>query len=146
MKNKFLNLIILLTCFLCFSQQEINWQDLSKIKFKEKYFPEYDEYFMYPEFLPPVKALEGKQVAIKGYFLNIGGTEEKIYILSKGPMSSCYFCGQGGPETTIELQFTSTPNFKTDDIMTITGILKLNKDDVEHFNYILVDCKGILVQ
>ncbi len=119
---------------------------MSKIKFKEKYFPEYDDYFMYPEFLPPVKALEGKQVTIKGYFLNIGGTEEKIYILSKGPMASCYFCGQGGPETTIELQFTNRPNFKTDAILTMTGILKLNRDDVEHFNYILVDCKGILAQ
>jgi len=27
-------------------------------------------------------------------------------------------------------------------VVVVTGILKLNKDDVEHFNYILTDCSG----
>ena len=145
MKNSIILLIILLFSCNCFSQKEITWHDLSKIKFTKKYFKEFDDYFMYPEFLPSVKALEGKQIKIKGYFLNIGG-EEKIYILSKGPMSSCFFCGQGGPETAIELQFNNKSEFKTDAIISITGILKLNKDDVEHFNYILINCQGELIK
>lgn len=144
MRNKLLNLMMLLSCFLCFGQQEIIWEDLSKVNFTDKYFPEYGDYFMYPEFLPSIKALEGKPITIKGYFLNIDA-EKNLYILSKGPMSSCFFCGQGGAETVVELQFTNKPTFKTDAIVAITGILQLNKDDVAHFNYILTECKGKLI-
>ncbi len=145
MKNKTLYIIIFMVSSFCFSQQKITWKDLSKVKFTDKYFPKYDDYFMYPEFLTSVKALEGKLITIKGYFLNLD-PEGEIYILSKGPMSSCYFCGIGGPETAIELEFKNSPIFKTDDIISITGILKLNQDDVEHFNYILTKSKGILIK
>lgn len=95
---------------------------------------------MYPTFLPSVKALAGKQIEITGYFLNIA-PEDGVYILSKTPMSSCFFCGQGEPHTVIELQFKATPQFKTDAIVTVTGTLVLNRDDVEHFIYILEDSK-----
>ncbi|MDY7394276.1 hypothetical protein UMM65_03420 [Aureibaculum sp. 2210JD6-5] len=145
MKNKISTLIILLSFSICYCQKEITWQDLSKVKFTVKYFPEYDDYFKYPEFSSSVKALEGKLITIEGYFLNID-PNEKLFVLSKGPMSSCFFCGVGGPETAIEVQFKNKPSFKTDNIVAITGTLKLNKDDVEHFNYILTDCKGILIE
>ena len=135
----------LLSCSICYCQQKINWQDLAQVKFTEKFFPAYGEAFLYPTFLQPVKALEGKQVTITGYFLNID-PQEKLYILSKGPMSSCFFCGVGGPETAVELQFKEKQNFRTDAIVAITGTLKLNADDVEHFNYILSGCKGELIK
>lgn len=144
MKNKILIPFILLTCSLCFSQEQITWEDLAKVTYTEKFFSDYEEYFLYPEFLPSVQELEGKQVTLTGYFLSID-PEENLYILSKGPMAACFFCGQGGPETAVELQFTNTPNLKTDDIVSITGILKLNKDDIEHFNYILKECEGVLI-
>jgi len=145
MKNNIINLVFFLSCLYAFGQKEITWQDLAAVKFTDKYFAKYDESFLYPEFLPSIKNLEGKVLTIKGYFLNIA-PEEKIYILSKGPMSACFFCGQGGPETAIELHFTKPPNFKTDDIVSITGKLKLNQDDVAHFNYIFTECKGQLIQ
>jgi len=145
MKNKILILFFLLSASICFSQQKATWEDLSKVEFTEKYFSKYNEYFLHPKFLPSVKELEGKQITISGYFLNID-PRGKIYILSKGPMSSCFFCGQGGPETIVELQFTNKANFKTDDMVGITGILELNKDDVDHFNYILKGCKGKLIE
>ena len=145
MRNKIITLSILLSCFLCFSQQEVTWKQLAKIKFTDKYFSEYDDYFLQPEFSSSIKALEGKQITVKGYFLNIGA-EERVYVLSKGPMSSCYFCGQGGPETAIELEFEKKPNFKIDAIVCITGTLKLNDVDVLHFNYILENCKGELLK
>jgi len=145
MRNKIFLFLFLLSCFFCFSQEDITWQDLSKIKYTEKFFEDYDDYFLYPDFSPSIQALEGELVTIKGYFLNIDA-EAKLYILSKGPMSACFFCGQGGPETAVELQFDNKPNFKTDKIVAITGRLKLNKDDVEHFNFILTDCKGKLIK
>jgi len=143
MKNKILIVLSILSVSICFSQQKVTWEDLSEVEFTEKYLSVYDDYFLYPNFLAPLKALEGKQITISGYFLNVD-PEGRIYILSKGPMSSCFFCGIGGPETAIELLFDSKPTFKTDDIISVTGILKLNADDVEHFNFILTECKGEL--
>ena len=145
MIHKILILYSIVSASLCFSQQRITWEDLAKVSYTEKFFPVYDTSFLYPEFSPSVQALEGKQVTLIGYFLNIN-PEEHLYILSKGPMSACFFCGQGGPETAVELQFSSKPNFKTDAITAITGTLNLNQDDVAHFNYILKACKGALVK
>ena len=145
MKNKDLYKIFLFFYSFCFSQQNVTWQDLSKINFTDKYFSEYDDYFMHPTFSASVKALEGKQITIKGYFLDVVA-KENIYMLSKGPMASCYFCGQGGPESAIELELINIQNFKTDNIVSITGVLKLNKHDVEHFNYILKECTGKLLK
>lgn len=144
MKNKILIGLLLTTC-VSFSQTNITWNDLAKVTFEEKFLPAYDEAFLVPTFSNTLKALEGKYVTIKGYFLNIA-PEEKIYILSKGPMSSCFFCGVGGPETAVELEFDNTQNFKTDNIVLVTGKLKLNAVDVDHFNYILTDCAVKLTQ
>lgn len=143
MKNKILLAIILLSGFGSFAQKKITWKDLAKVKFVEKYFADYGQSFLHPNFSSSVKALAGKKVSITGYFLNLD-PQEKIYILSKGPMSSCFFCGIGGPETAVEIQFIRKPNFKTDDIITVTGILELNSEDVEHFNYILTKSEGKL--
>ncbi|WP_299365634.1 hypothetical protein [Winogradskyella sp.] len=143
MKNKIIIALISLTCFTSYAQKEITWQDLANITFERKYFPIYDEYFLYPYFSSDMKALEGKEVTITGYFLDIDPKGE-IFILSKGPMSSCFFCGIGGPETAIELHFSSKPSFKMDDVVTITGTLKLNSEDINHFNYILNTCEGEL--
>jgi hypothetical protein len=139
MNIKIIILYIFVSGSLCFAQKQITWQDLSKVTFTDKYFPEYDTAFLHPEFSDSVKALEGKLVSITGYFLNID-PQSKMFILSKGPMSSCFFCGVGGPETAIELQLIHT-NFKTDDIVMVTGTLKLNAEDINHFNYILTECK-----
>ena len=145
MKSRILFSLIFLTCFTSFAQKNITWQDLAKVKFERKYFPVYDEYFLYPHFSSSVKALEGKEITITGYFLDID-PQGKIFILSKGPMSACFFCGVGGPETAIELHFPKEPSFKMDDIVTVTGVLKLNSDDVEHFNYILTKSEGKLAE
>lgn len=145
MKNSLLILFFLVNVSFCFCQQEITWEDLAKVEYEKKYFPAYDDYFLYPEFSESIKKLDGKTVKISGYFLHIS-PKDKLYMLSKGPMSSCFFCGVGGPETAIELQFEARQNIKTDDIVSITGKLKLNQDDIDHFNYILTDCEVKLVE
>lgn len=145
MKNKIFTLFLLISSLTCFSQQEINWHDLSKVTFTDKYFEEYKDYFQFPTFSTSIKELEGKRITLKGYFLDIIQAEN-VFILSKGPMSSCYFCGEGGPETAVEIHYVNTKKFKTDDLVSITGTLKLNSSDVMHFNYILSDCKVEIVK
>ncbi|TYA71651.1 hypothetical protein [Seonamhaeicola marinus] len=145
MKNSVIIIFFLLSTSFCFSQKSITWDDLAGVEFKKKYFPEYDDYFMYPVFGETVIKLDGARISITGYFLHIS-PKDKLYMLSKAPMASCFFCGVGGPETAIELQFEARQELKTDDIVSVTGRLKLNADDVDHFNYILTDCEVKLVK
>ena len=56
------------------------------------------------------------------------------------------FCGASGPESVVEINFKSVPPFKTDQVVTITGVLELNKYDVDHFNYILNKAEGQLTE
>lgn len=146
MKNKVLSLFFLLSISFIFGQQKVTWEDLAMVKFSKKYSEvEENTNTLYPIFLKPVKELEGKTITVEGYFLDLLN-QKNVYILSKGPMSACFFCGVGGPETAMEIVFDKKQPFKTDDVISVTGVLKLNEKDVEHFNYILTDCKATLVE
>ncbi|SIS46918.1 hypothetical protein SAMN05421766_10270 [Zobellia uliginosa] len=145
MKNKLLYALFLFVSMTAASQTDLTWDDLAKIDYTEKYFPAYESNFLYPEFSQEIINLQGKQVSLSGYYLDVAPNGD-LFILSKNPLASCFFCGNGGPETAVELQFKTKPDFKTDDVVLITGTLKLNKDDVEHFNYILTDCSGFLLK
>jgi hypothetical protein len=70
---------------------------------------------------------EGEEVIITGYLIPVD-VEAKRYALSKNPFSSCFFCGNAGPETVIELKFANDPGrFATDKYLPISGILQLNR-------------------
>ncbi|WP_236636906.1 hypothetical protein [Sinomicrobium soli] len=122
-------------------QQEVTWEDLTDVSFTSKYFGDTDGYFLVPSFGPDVKELEGKEISVTGYFLNLA-PEEGIFMLSQNPMASCFFCGGGGPESVMEIKFRNSPSFKTDEVVTITGVLELNAEDINHCNYILRDARG----
>ena len=144
MKNK-LSFLFICICTSLFAQQKITWEDLADVTYEDKYFPEWKDYFKYPTWGGSVKALEGKQIKIKGYYIDVDPMG-KLIALSKNNMTNCFFCGAAGPETTLEIQYAKPQTFKTDDIVEFTGVLKLNRDDVEHFNYILTNAKGVLIE
>lgn len=75
-----------------------------------------------------VSQYEGEEVIIAGYLIPID-VEAKQYALSKNPFSSCFFCGNAGPETVLELRFAEDPGrFATDKFLPIKGILQLNRN------------------
>ena len=91
----------------------------------------------YPYFGQSVKNLSGVEVSLTGYILALD-PDEGYYILSKGPFASCFFCGDGGPETIVELELKNKNQyFMMDEIATIKGVLKLNADDIYQCVYIL---------
>jgi hypothetical protein len=120
------------------AQKKITWEDLEDVEFVEKFVEAVDAYYLFPKFGPSLKALAGKKVSISGFMLVLD-TSGDFYVLSKGPFASCFFCGMAGPETIIEVQFKNKSHrkFKMDDKVTLTGTFRLNKDDIEHCNYIL---------
>lgn len=134
---KFLLLAFLFTANLAFAQTEISWEDLEDVEFTDVFEDEIEEFVSYPHFGSSVMAMSGIEVSLRGYILALK-PEEGYYILSKGPLSSCFFCGVGGPETVVELKLKSDNQyFMMDEVVTIKGTLKLNADDIYQCIYIL---------
>ncbi|WP_225444017.1 DUF3299 domain-containing protein [Echinicola arenosa] len=107
------------------------------MKFIDKYSKEVDAYYYFPKFGPSVLELNGKEVVIQGFLLEIDPGED-IFILSANPFAACFFCGGAGPESIIELKVPKDhPRFVMDEIMTFKGKLKLNATDIYQCNYIL---------
>ena len=111
------------------AQTFLEWSDLSEeisleLLSPDTIFPEFQK----ATFTSKMKALEGKKIIITGYLLVLDGEQSK-YLLSKNPMASCFFCGNGGPETVIELKFSQKPSFEMDELLSVEGTLHLNEDN-----------------
>lgn len=122
------------------AQQAVTWQTLAKVTYE--YIQNFDQNLWYgaPTFSEEVKALDGKQISIKGYVLPSDAAENS-YILSAFPFSSCYFCGGAGPESVIELRLKKRKSaYKLDQVVTFTGRLVLNDRELE-MNYILEEAE-----
>lgn len=121
------------------AQTKITWETLSDVRFTDKYSQEEEAYYYYPHFGSSVRALQGKEVYLKGYILALD-PKEGFFILSQNPYAACFFCGNGGPESIVELKLKPKhPRFKMDQVVTIKGRLKLNRDDINQCNYIFED-------
>ena len=122
------------------AQQTDTWNLFAKTKFEPKFDEKLGEYLFYPTFTEDVKKLEGKEVTIEGFYVPFAPESDDYIIVSKYPMSQCFFCGGGGPESVAEVNFAKDPGkFQVDDLITVRGKLRLNSDDLDHINFILTD-------
>ena len=145
MRNK----IILATTFFLFfivnifSQNIITWELLKNVEFDEIWSEEFQAYYMVPKFSESVKEMDGKEVQIRGFIIPVDIVQD-YYVLSANPYSSCFFCGQAGPESVIEIQMIKKyEGLRMDQVITYKGTLKLNVDDIYQLNYILEDAEII---
>lgn len=140
MKRILFCFLFALTATTVFSQQPDTWNLFAKTKFEPRFDEKLGEYLFYPTFPSEVKKLEGKEVVIEGFYVPFAPEGDNYIIISKYPMSQCFFCGGGGPESVAEVNFTKDPGrFQVDDLITVKGKLKLNSDDLDHINFILTD-------
>lgn len=114
------------------------WEIFSNTRFEWQYVEKLGLQAEIPIFDDKIKALEGKEITITGYFLPIDIDGNRI-IISKLPYASCFFCGGGvGLESVAEVQFEKKqPPFDMDELLTVKGRLKLNKDEYGHLVFIL---------
>lgn len=123
---------------------KLSWDHLADVTFSEKFYEEVNAYFLFPEFGDHIKMLDGAPVILKGYLVPIPGGDQKLYALSKNPFSACFFCGNAGPETVAELEMEETSgNLQLDKVYTFRGTLKLNSEDINRMNYILVRATSV---
>lgn len=119
------------------------WAMFSKTKFVERLNKEWGMNFLYPNFPEELKAFDGKEVTISGFYIPLDLSNDNIAVLSKFPMAECFFCGGSGPESVVVgyLKNPSKRKIKTDEIIKIRGVLSLNEEDIEELNFILLDAE-----
>lgn len=120
------------------------WEVFADTRFKWQWAEELGAEVEIPIFSNRIKELEGKEITLTGHYLPLELEGERI-IISKLPYAACFFCGGGvGQESVSEIVFTSVQRpFRLDELITVKGRLKLNKDDYEHLVFILEDAKII---
>ena len=144
MKNKiFLLLLSGVFSLHFYSQNIITWELLKNVEFDEIWSEEFQAYYMVPKFSSSVKAMDNKEVQIRGFIIPVDIVQD-YYVLSANPYSSCFFCGQAGPESVMEVQMIKKyEGLRMDQVITFKGKLKLNVDDIYQLNYILEDAEII---
>ncbi|EON76849.1 hypothetical protein ADIS_2720 [Lunatimonas lonarensis] len=122
------------------SSNESNlWAVFGKTRFVEKLNREYALYYLYPVFNDEIRQWEGREVELTGFYIPLDLSPSSVLILSKFPMAECFFCGQSGPESiaVVYLKERYTRKLKTDQVVTVRGVLQLNDSDVNELNFIL---------
>src|SRR5688572_1185686 len=67
------------------------WDMFAKTKFESKFYEKVGEYIFYPNFPTDLKALEGKEFTIEGYYVPFAPEDGSYIIISKYPMAQCFF-------------------------------------------------------
>jgi hypothetical protein len=122
--------------------EELTWQKLADVEYEARWFEEINDSLLYPHFGAQVKAAENNKVYVSGYVIPVS---YERYVLSANPFSSCFFCGNAGPETVMELALNQYEDqmFFTDEFRTFTGTFRLNNEDTEKLNYILEGAEAL---
>jgi hypothetical protein len=106
------------------------WTVLENIKWEYKYSEIYQTEIGFPLFNDKVKALNGKEITLQGYFIPVTSEDkEKEMIFSAYPNSSCFYCGAAGIESVIGVFFKKTRKFRIDQLVTFKGKLFLNNNE-----------------
>jgi hypothetical protein len=90
-----------------------------------------------PVFPAEVKKFHNKQVEIDGYVIPLDKSGKTI-VLSAYAMAECFFCGKASPASVMTIKLkTPSKKYKTDQIATFRGRLKLNDSDPKELFYVL---------
>jgi hypothetical protein len=115
----------------------LTWQMLFKVVMEEKYSAKYKMKIEVPKFDDSLWEINKKEVIVEGFVIPTG-INSNSFALSQNPFSSCFFCGQAGPETVMTIKYKGkAPKYKTDDYITLKGTFELNDKNIEEFIYIL---------
>ena len=123
------------------AQHQSAWELFERVKFEDKYMPEYGMSMPWPAFTKSDLAWQGKEVVIAGYIIptaEAGGFDGLI--ISKYPYSMCFFCGEAGIESVALLQPKGKmPDFDLNKAYVFRGKVKFNDADFENLNFIVTD-------
>lgn len=133
---------LLINLMFVLATQVAGWELFEDTRFKWEWEEELGAEVEIPIFDKKIKAYDGKDVTLTGHYLPLEMAGNRI-IISKLPYAACFFCGGGvGQESVAEVVFNSVQRpFRLDELLTIKGKLKLNRDDYEHLVFIIEDAQ-----
>ena len=125
-----LSIVLIISSGFVSAQTLVSWNTFAQVTFHK----EYSETFGFevnvkpPEFSEELMSFNGKEIRVKGYVIPVD-VELGMYMVSANPFANCFFCGNAGPETVVELFPNGKfPRFSTDQVVTFKGILQVNKE------------------
>ncbi|ASB48260.1 hypothetical protein [Alkalitalea saponilacus] len=119
------------------------------VRVRYGYAVNYNAYFPRPRFGRDLKTMDGEPVTLKGFFLPVDVTGS-AFVLSYYPMNMCFFCGDAGIETVVEIlpkqdQVRRFQRLRTDNYISVKGKLMLNERNYNHLIYIIKDAELVEV-
>lgn len=113
------------------------WKTLEDVTY-EVTKDEYGDLYV-PVFSEEIKKIQGEMVEVEGFIIPFEGMFKPTQlILSALPISECFFCGSGGPETVMEITMKEKIKYTTKRVK-IRGKLTLNRDNPDKLMYMLED-------
>lgn len=136
---KYIGWLLCLAPFLASAQSDPaeNWQKLLSTTFLSSTEAGFGMELPRPVFPAEVKALAGKEIELTGFIIPFDGLFSPQHLmLSFMPVEICYFCGQSGPETVVEV-FLAEPMEYTKEPIRIKGVLQLHTEPLETLIFVL---------
>lgn len=121
----------------------LNWMQLQRVNTRPVTLDGVDGMLPLPIFPPAIKAYNGKIVEIDGFVIPMDKTGKTV-ALSAYALAECFFCGKASPASVMTVVFKK-PNkkYKTDQIATFRGKLRLNENDPKELFYVLEEAYEI---
>lgn len=115
------------------------WKYLLRLTMDSVMSQEHGGMIELPVFNDTLKALDGKQVIVEGYYIPATETKDnQVVILSAYPFAQCFYCGKAGIESVIDvLSVKPLPRMKTDTKTKIRGRFRLNATNFEYLVFVL---------
>ena len=144
LKNiSFLLTLLLIASNSCHCQVKLTWEDLSDVEWTEVKDTVFGVSSLTANFGESILRFDGEEVQISGYVIPLDAMGLS-YALSKTSYASCFFCGQAGPETVLELKVSprSVPVYEQKtELLTFEGVLEVKESNDTGLNYILNHAK-----
>jgi len=121
------------------AHQRISWEQLADVEWTENYIDSLGYTEITGNFGEELKALNGKEVIISGYVIPLDGMGLS-YALSQTSFASCFFCGQAGPETVLDLNVkpkSVEPHRQKELLLTFKGTMVVKESNSSGLHYSL---------
>lgn len=125
------------------AQKVLTWEELEDVNFTDMFSVEVGDYYSFPSFGDGPMELNNQVLQLTGYIIPVD-VEKNYYVLSRFTFNMCFFCGKAGPETIVQLKFADGQRqFYLDERATFKGVFRLNEDDVNQCNYLLIEAEEV---
>lgn len=137
MHKLLLSLSLALTATVSHAQLVVDWSAFTRTGYEINE----DGAFVNPTYTETLQQLNGKTVMLKGYIVPVD-VQLQTYVLSEYPLAQCFFCGNAGPETVIQLFFKEAPpRLLTDQYVLLIGRLDLRQMKPGSFFFTLYETR-----